>query len=420
MNDSVMESSTEDTLSSSISQARPWRRWLTAFFGYTASSRVQLTSAIWMIYLAAQGYSPFVIGLFEMTFHIAKFVAEVPTGIFADLLGRRKSLILYCLISAVDSLLYLHPTAPFMLLAFALSGISLAFLGGANDALLWTLTGYADAQRQAQLYSKLMSWTLMVSLVSEMIGATLGGYLGGIMQTLPFICGALISLVSILPLCLLPEGIEERQPEERINVLAHLGSGLRTVWNTPAILGLILISGLTESCGTTIYFYVQLQLHGLGFALSAIGLIIALSKVSQFLFTAMVPAMMRKIPERWLLPLAVLAQAVGLFLMMQPQMLPSLLGFLIFFQAATAVLYPALSTYINQRCPEAQRATVLSFQTGLFSLAMIVLFPLFGLGITHSSYGVVYGWTVLALLLGGLGTVFLVRLRQWRLRAHAG
>ncbi|GHO54095.1 MFS transporter [Ktedonobacter robiniae] len=417
MNDSVMESSAEgNTLATSVLEPRPWRRWLAAFFGYTASSRVLLTSAIWMIYLAAQGYSPFVIGLFEMVFHIAKFVAEVPTGIFADLLGRRKSLILYCLISAIDSLLYLHPTAPFMLLAFALSGISFAFLGGANDALLWTLTGYADAQRQSQLYSKLMSWTLMVSLVSEMVGTTLGGYLGSIMQTLPFICRALICLVSILPLCLLPEGIEERQPEERINVLAHLGAGLRIVWNTPAILGLILISGLTESCGTTIYFYVQLQLHGLGFALSAVGFIIALSNLSQFLFTAMVPVMMRKIPERWLLPLAVLTQATGLLLMMQPQMLPSLLGFLIFFQAATAVLYPALSTYINQRCPEAQRATVLSFQTGLFSLAMIVIFPLFGLGITHSSYSVVYGWTVLALLLGGLGTVFLVRLRQWHVK----
>lgn len=63
-----------------------------------------------------------------------------------------------------------------------------------------------------------------------------------------------------------------------------------------------------------------------------------------------------------------------------------------------------MSTYINVRSPEEQRATVLSFQTGLFSAAMIVLFPLFGLGISHVSYATVYLWTLSALC-GGSGAV---------------
>ncbi|GHO44749.1 MFS transporter [Ktedonospora formicarum] len=413
MNDSLLEPSmTNQPASGDI--ARPWKRWLAAYFGYTATSRVLLTSAIWMIYLASRGYSPFVLGLFEMTFHIAKFVAEVPTGIFADMLGRRKSLILYCLLGAVDSLLFLTPSVPMMLLSFTLSGIAYAFLGGANDALLWTITGYANSDNHARLYSKFMSWTLMISLVSEMLGSTLGGYLGDIMQTLPFIGSALISLLSIIPLCLLPEGIEAQKSEKRVNALAHVGEGWRAVWRSPALLGLILISGLTESCGTTIYFFVQLQLHDQGFTLSAIGLILALGGLTQFLYTALSPILIRRVPERWLIALGVLAQVVGLLLMMLPQIYLSLFGYLVLFQAAIAVLYPAISTYVNQRSPEVQRATVLSFQTGLFSLAMIVLFPLFGLGITHSSYSTVYGWTVFALVLGSLTAVLLVVIRQRR------
>jgi MFS family permease len=69
---------------------------------------------------------------------------------------------------------------------------------------------------------------------------------------------------------------------------------------------------------------------------------------------------------------------------------------------------PALSTYINERAPEAQRATVLSLETGLFSGAMIVLFPLFGLGITHIAYSTAYLWMVLILVVLSLSILLLV------------
>jgi MFS family permease len=122
-----------------------------------------------------------------MTFHLAKCCAEVPTGIFADLLGRRKSLVIYCLLAAIESVFFLVPTLPFLYLSFALSGISYAFLGGANEAVLWTLIGQAapkaasevaqrDPQQQAVRYSKLLSLTLMLGLICQIIGTTLGGY----------------------------------------------------------------------------------------------------------------------------------------------------------------------------------------------------------------------------------------------------
>ncbi len=211
---------------------------------------------------------------------------------------------------------------------------------------------------------------------------------------------------------LLPEHIDLPERGERINPLTHLGKGLRAVWQSPTMLGLIFISGLTESCGTTVYFYIQLQLHGQGFALSVIGLVIAVSSLSQFLFTAATPRLVRSVPARWLIPLCVASQIAGLLCMIVSNPVISLLGFLLPFQAATAILYPAISTYLNQRCPETQRATVLSFETGLFSLSMIVLFPLFGLGISHVSYTTVYTWTTLALLLGSSAIYELLRLRR--------
>ena len=85
-----------------------------------------------------------------------------------------------------------------------------------------------------------------------------------------------------------------------------------------------------------------------------------------------------------------------------PQPVLSLVGYLVLFQASVTVLMPAISTYVNQHSSEAQRATILSFQTGLFSTAMIVLFPLFGLGVSHASYSIVYILTLEALIIGSL------------------
>src|SRR6476646_7615401 len=67
------------------------RRWTLAYALYTIANNASFTQAVWVIYLYSRGFSPLAIGLFETAFHVAKFLAEVPTGIFADLAGRRKS-----------------------------------------------------------------------------------------------------------------------------------------------------------------------------------------------------------------------------------------------------------------------------------------------------------------------------------------
>ena len=384
----------------------PWRRWLVAFYCFDSTTSLLFTGAVWVIYLASRGYSPLAIGLFETIFHIAKFVAEVPTGIFADLVGRRKSLVICCVIGAVENLLFLVPVPPIMVLSFSLAGISWAFRGGAHEAILWMIAGRADPANQAAHYSKLISRMFMLALVGEIIGTASGGFLGYLLTILPFLCQSAAFATGIIPLLLLPE--QRGTKEQRVHPLAHLRAGLRAVRQAPVLLGLLLISSLVDSCWQTIYFYYQLYLHGLGFSLSIIGLLVAASTVSGFLFTAATPFIMRHLPQRWLVPLFVSMEIVGLFCMSLPQAVVSLFGYLVLFEAAEAVLTPAISTYINERSPEAQRATIFSLQTGLFSAAMIVLFPLFGLGITQVAYSTVYLWTLEGLTIGSIAIGILV------------
>ena len=189
---------------------------------------------------------------------------------------------------------------------------------------------------------------------------------------------------------------------------------MRAVGRDPALLGLLLFSGLTASVITTIGYYTQLFYHSIGFSLAAIGLLLAIPVVPDALFAAAAPRIMRRLPRRWVLAIFVGAELLGLLALATRVPALALVGYLGLLHVGDSVLFPAISTYLNERSPEAQRATVLSLETGLFSAIMIVLFPLFGLGLTHIDFSQAYLWTFVALLLGSVGIVALVRGMQRR------
>ncbi|RAQ97413.1 MFS transporter [Thermogemmatispora tikiterensis] len=371
-------------------------RLLLAYDGYNLATNASLSSAVWMIYLARHGYSPLVIGLLEMTLHVTKLCAEIPTGIYADLLGRRRSLFVYCSLSAAAMLFLSLPIWPSIVLSFVLWGLAFAFRGGAEEALLWGLARrlVAHEGQHQGYYSRLISRMYLLALVAEAASTSVGGLLGQIQEALPFLVQAALAVLAMLPLLALPEerGTSERQP------LRHLLQGLRAVRGDRVLIGLLLLAGLVEGCGLTIYYYHQLYLSSLGLTLAQVGLVIAASQVISFGCTALAPALLAHLRRSYLLAGLLLALAGGLLLMSLPLVPLSLVGFLMLFQGAYALWQPVASTWLNERSPEAQRATVLSLQTGLFSAAMVTLFPLFGLGLGEMSYRSLY--RALALLAG--------------------
>ncbi|MEO7001741.1 MAG: MFS transporter [Ktedonobacterales bacterium] len=391
-----------DLLSTGVAGEKPRaRRWGIAFGVYAVASNLDFTNAIWLIYLASRGYNPFAIGLFEMVFHIAKFFAEVPTGVFADLVGRRASLILSCVFGVLSAALFLAPVPALVVLAMALAGISWAFKGGAQEAALWTLAERAGASQQARRYSQLFSRFLVLTLIAAALGEASGGYFGHFSIVIPYVFRAVTQLLAVVPLFFIP-ALRLAQPEhgERPRPLAHALAGLHAAWRNPTLLALLLISALEGTVFTTVNFYTQLAFNGLGFTLTAIGVIFGGAAVMDFLATMAAPRLIAHIPRHRLLAALIGVVALGLFAMGANQPLVSLLGFLLLFHVADAIFVPTISTSLNERTPETQRATVLSLETGMFSLTMIAAFPLFGLGLTSIPYSVAYLGGGVALLAG--------------------
>lgn len=387
-------------------------RWGVAFNVFTFLANLNTENAIWLIYLAARGYSPFAIGLVEMLFHVAKFIAEVPTGIFADLVGRRASLLAACVFGVISALLFLDPTPLMISLSFMASGLSWAFKGGAQEAAVWTL---AESSRDRPgretdttgRYSRLYSRFLVVTLVAAAAGDAAAGFLLNWNPAAPFILRAVGVALAIPALLAMPRLRPEHA--ERPRPIAHLLAGVRIAWRSPLLLGFLLLSALEGTVITTSNYYTQLYLTDAGYGVVAVGVIFGVGAVMDFLATAAAPGLLARFARRRIIPTLVAGVASGLLLMATNQPVVGLAGFLLIFRVCDSLFVPAISTAINARTPDAQRATVLSLETGLFSGGMIVAFPLFGLALDHISYAQGYLGAGLALLAGaGLITVAVI------------
>lgn len=124
------------------------------------------------LYFLQRGISIEVI-LFSATFYsLLQFLAEMPTGLFADRYGQKASIILGYIIEAMGILtVILWPTSVGLYVCYALGGLSQAFLSGSEEALI-----YESAKQEKKKYAKVYSTFLSMQ--------TWGMVMGGLVSAL--------------------------------------------------------------------------------------------------------------------------------------------------------------------------------------------------------------------------------------------
>ena len=160
-------------------------------------------SFIWgvnTLFLLKAGLDIFHVMLVNAAFSFAEFVFEVPTGVVADTLGRRVSL-LFCLITLLAATLaYVALPAvglgfwSFVIVSIAL-GLGFTFWSGAAEAWL------VDALKHAgydQPIEGVFAKSQIAFGVAMLIGTTAGGLLGQIDLRVPYIVRAVLLVPLIL------------------------------------------------------------------------------------------------------------------------------------------------------------------------------------------------------------------------------
>jgi MFS family permease len=126
---------------------------------------------------------------------ITEVIAQLPTGAFADLVGRRYALSLGNLFMALAMfLIALYPKPEIMIMYSILWGLGRAFCMGTSKPVLYeTLEMY----NKTSIYPKILSRSVILFQVSAAISIVSGGYLYLIRPNLPYIVSGLASLIGV-------------------------------------------------------------------------------------------------------------------------------------------------------------------------------------------------------------------------------
>jgi len=185
-----------------------------------------LYGAILVIYFAqVTGSYIFAMSLYSVTM-VASALFEVPTGVFSDFLGRKKTMIAGAICSVLSVMFYAIGTSYlFLFIGALLEGLQRAWYSGNNEALLYETLQYHNQKDDYDNY---------LGKTSSMfqIAAALAIILGGVIATQSF---ALVMWLSVIPriICLYIT-TQITEPKLRLhqstNIYAHLSSALKTIW----------------------------------------------------------------------------------------------------------------------------------------------------------------------------------------------
>lgn len=157
------------------------RRNITIFPFFNFFRSFRLTGAIFYIYLASKFNSYTLAMSYISMIMIFSALFEVPSGIFSDKIGRKKTLALGSVFVIAESLIYIIADGSqsyfFYIISALFFGLSMAFFSGTDDALLYeTASQLKKSHKFHHIKGKMQSFVLAALGVSALLGSIIAEF----------------------------------------------------------------------------------------------------------------------------------------------------------------------------------------------------------------------------------------------------
>jgi MFS family permease len=313
---------------------------------------------------------------------------EVPTGIVADTVGRRRSYLLGTLTLSVTTLLYVllwqleAPLWPWAIVSLLL-GLGFTFFSGAVEAWLvdaLTATGFTGALESVFSRGQVVSGAAMLA------GSVAGGVIA--QQTtlgVPFLIrGAVLVVMFVVAFRLMHD--TGFTPAEGGRPLAEMrriaGASIDYGWRVPAAKWLMVESLFTGGVGIYAFYALQpylLELYGDPDAYQVAGLVAAIVAGAQILGGLAAPWIRGRFHRRTsaLIATAILG-VLTLALIGLVEDFWAVIGLVVVWGLLFAATMPIRQTYLNGLIPSRERATILSFDSMMASSGGVWTQPALG------------------------------------------
>jgi MFS family permease len=351
-------------------------------------------------------------------FTVGQVIFEVPTGVVADIWGRRTSYLLGAATLLGSTLLYLLMWRMGIGLwgwagASVLLGLGFTFFSGATEAWL------VDALRASGFDGKLeavFARGQVVSGVAMLVGSVAGGFLAQVTNLgAPYIARSALLGVTLLVAFVLMHDLgftPDRSKRPLAEVRGVLRAAVDNGWKNPPVRYLMLAALFTMGVGIYAFYALQphlLELYGSKTAFGVAGLAAAIIAGSQIVGGLTVRWVRRLFSKRT--DLLVVTSLFGVACLAVVGWTSSFwvaIAAVVLWGVTSAASTPVRQAFINGIIPSAQRATVLSFDNLMASAGGVVAQPVLGRVADVSGYSVSYLLSA-ALHVGALPFLWLAR-----------
>lgn len=386
-------------------------RTLRLFYLFRLLATSYLYVPIFMLFQAARGLTFFEQLALGGIYSATVIAVEIPTGVFADRIGRRRSMLAGALMMSASCLIAAeaHSFSAFVV-AECLAAVSMALCSGADSAYLFDLLLEHDRVHEyPRRESAASAWHLLGS-AAAFAG---GGLLAQIDLALPYLVTAAVAAAAAVVALMLENDAPRTSASARIvwrswgrqmsGALGEVGRNGRLAW-------LIGYSAVTFMLlRATIYVY-QPYLHARGLGPISIGVLFAGVYVVASFVAYRTHILRRRFGDEvllWTLLGALAASFLGLAGAAQG---PWMLSLLLVQAIANGMYSPLTKPLLNAEIADSsQRAAVLSVESMARRAAMGIFSPLVGL----------YGENEVMVTCGVVGVVGLGLLGLARSRAPA-
>ncbi|MFC1961343.1 MFS transporter [Chloroflexota bacterium] len=337
------------------------------------------------LYLQTRGLNLLEIRTLESIIILTIFLTEVPTGIIADRIGRKWSVVLALAFQALGEILYLFSSSfsAFVFIAI-LAGIGFAFLSGAKEALIYdSLPEDNRDERMQRATGNLGSAYQLAFFVSPLIGGLLVSQL--VLDEFMLVifmtaCSVTLGLLISFTLQEPPIPYTADQPSS----LAILREGWQTITTNPRLRHIFAVTVLTATFSGTLVGLYQPHFVDQGISPFFIGAGLSLGSLVAVFTQRYAYKLETWFGARWGIVVATVLP--GVLLIVLATITGSSLVFLAFVLAyGTANMRgPLLAAAQNRHIPDAVRATTLSIINMFGSLYVAGVGILLGAVAVHS------------------------------------
>jgi len=374
------------------------------FYLYKIFIRLLFYVPVIVLFWQSRGLTLFQIMLVQAIFSTSMAIFEVPSGVLADIVGKKKCLIIGALGMAFCSFIYASSASFY---TFAITGILWGFtatlISGTDSAFLYDTL--VQLKRQDE-YKKIEGTSYSLTHIAAIFGVAMGGLLAKINLSYPFYVTAFSFILAAVIAWKFVEP-KDCPVKDEINQHSYLNRGftiikesITTSFINNKIRNLLIYSMLVNGFLSISYMFYQPFMKSIKLPISSFGFIFAVFNIVSALSARYAFKIEKVLKREMLLPITFCVLGVSFFIIGQ-FLLPWAIIILLLHQTINGYLPPLLRGYLNKEIPSEKRATMLSINNLSSELPFIIFAPLIGrIADVYSLNSAYFSSGIILLLLG--------------------